>query len=83
MMDTIIQRFDERSEIWDDDPVRADLARRIVKMAKAEISAFAAPRLMDYGCADAAPGCAVSLWPTARHISSPWKFRPACCQKSG
>ena len=42
-MNPNIQRFDERAGVWDENPVRAALARDVVKMAAAEITGVAAP----------------------------------------
>jgi len=49
-MNTNIQRFDERAGVWDENPVRAELARSIVRTAEMEITGIASPRMMDYGC---------------------------------
>lgn len=60
-----IQRFDEQAGVWDDNPVRAALARSIVRMAEAEITRFTAPRVMDYGC-----GTGMCSIPLAHRASS-------------
>lgn len=44
------QRFDQQAGIWDENPIRAELARHIVKLAEREISGLTSPRIMDYGC---------------------------------
>lgn len=44
-------RFDAEAGLWDENPVRASLARSIVALVELEIAALPAPpRLMDYGC---------------------------------
>ncbi len=44
-------RFDAEAGLWDENPVRAALARSIVALAEREIATLPAPpRLMDYGC---------------------------------
>lgn len=64
-MNPNIQRFDERAGVWDENPVRAELAGNIVRMAEAEITGFAAPRMMDYGC-----GTGMCSIPLAHRASS-------------
>ena len=64
-MNPNIQRFDERAGVWDENPVRAELARSIVALAEMEIARFAAPRMMDYGC-----GTGMCSIPMARGVSS-------------
>ena len=64
-MNPNIQRFDERAGVWDENPVRAELARSIVAMAKMKIARFAAPRMMDYGC-----GTGMCSIPLAHLVSS-------------
>ena len=60
-----IQRFDERAGVWDENPTQAEVACSIMKMAEAEISGFAAPRVMDYGC-----GTGLCSIPLAHRASS-------------
>lgn len=60
-----IQRFNEQAGVWDENPVRAELARSIVKMVEAEITGFEAPRMMDYGC-----GTGMCSIPLAHRASS-------------
>jgi len=45
-----IQRFDGRADLWDVNPLQAEVACSIVKLAEAEIVGFSSPRVMDYGC---------------------------------
>lgn len=60
-----IHRFDERAGVWDENPVRAELARSIVNMAEAEITGLTAARMMDYGC-----GTGMCSIPLAHRVSS-------------
>jgi ubiquinone/menaquinone biosynthesis C-methylase UbiE len=64
-MNPNIQRFDERAGVWDENPVRAELARSIVRMAEMEITGIASPRMMDYGC-----GTGMCSIPLAHRASS-------------
>lgn len=59
------QRFDERAGVWDENPVRAALARSIVSLAEMEIARYATPRMMDYGC-----GTGLCSIPLAHRASS-------------
>ena len=56
-----IQRFDQQAGVWDENPVRAELARRIVAAVEKEIRRYAAPRIMDYGCGTGL--CSIPLAP--------------------
>jgi len=64
-MNPNIQRFDERAGVWDENPVRAELARSIVRMAEMEITGIASLRMMDYGC-----GTGMCSIPLAHRASS-------------
>lgn len=64
-MNPNIHRFDEQAGVWDENPVRAELARSIVRIAEAEIKGFTAPRMMDYGC-----GTGMCSIPLAHRASS-------------
>lgn len=64
-MNPNIQRFNEQAGVWDENPIRAELARGIVSLVETEISAMKAPRMMDYGC-----GTGMCSLPLARRASS-------------
>jgi len=64
-MNPNIQRFDERAGVWDENPVRAELARSIVRMAAMEITGIDSPRMMDFGC-----GTGMCSIPLAHRASS-------------
>lgn len=60
-MNLNIQRFDAQAGMWDENPVRAELARRIVENVEREIAALPSPGMMDYGCGTGM--CSIPLAP--------------------
>ena len=64
-MNQNIERFDARAGVWDENPVRAELARNIVSIAELKMAGFSAPRMMDYGC-----GTGMCSIPLAHRASS-------------